>query len=159
MTERDLHYAFVLPVQAYPLGPQRFAVEGAFADHLRLMLRMHKPRFSRITLAGPAMSTAKYQEREAYLVELGASDDSIRFVGWLRLMLEAVDGSRERSTKLYRDMILHLEPRFATVPYNPFPLRYRLTKSFPLFPRHSAQRVASSVGIHGYLKKRGQELR
>ena len=89
--------------------------------------------------------------------------------GWLRLMLEAVDGtsldrarSRSkggRSTKLYRDMILHLEPRFATVPYNPFPLRYRLTKSLPLFLRHSAQRVASSVGIQGYLKKRRQELR
>ena len=79
--------------------------------------------------------------------------------GWLRLMLEAVDGSPERSTKLYRDMILHLEPRFATVPYNPFPLRYRLTKSLPLFLRHSAQRVASSVGIQGYLKKRRQELR
>lgn len=81
MTERDLHYAFILPVEAYPLGPQRFAVESAFADHLRLMLRMHKPRFSRITLAGPIMSAATYQERRAYLVELDACDDSIRFVG------------------------------------------------------------------------------
>jgi hypothetical protein len=81
VTERDLHYAFVLPVQAYPLGPQRFAVEGAFADHLRLMLRMHKPRFSRMTLAGPVMSAATYLERKAYLVELCGSDDSIRFVG------------------------------------------------------------------------------
>jgi hypothetical protein len=78
VTERDLHYAFVLPVQAYPLGPQRFAVEGGFADHLRLMLRMHKPRFSRMTLAGPVMSAATYLERK---VELGGSDDSIRFVG------------------------------------------------------------------------------
>ena len=81
MTERDLHYAFVLPVQAYPLGEQRFAVEGAFADHLRLMSRMHEPRFSRITLAGPVMSTATYQERNAYLSEVDASIDPIRFVG------------------------------------------------------------------------------
>jgi len=81
VTERDLHYTFVLPVQAYPLGEQRFAVEGAFADHLRLMLQMHRLRFSRITLAGPVMSTATYQERSTYLAEVDASIDSIRFVG------------------------------------------------------------------------------
>jgi hypothetical protein len=56
-------------------------------------------------------------------------------------------------------MILDLEPRFAEVPYNPFPLQYRLTKSLPTFLRHSAQRVAYSVGIHGYIKKRRQERR
>ena len=79
--KRDLHYAFVLPVQAYPLGRQRFAVESAFADHLRLMLKMHKPRFSKITLAGPVMSKATYQERSAYLAEIDSSQDSIHFVG------------------------------------------------------------------------------
>lgn len=78
---------------------------------------------------------------------------------WLSLMLEAVDGSRERSTRLYRHMVLRLEPRFAKVPYNPFPLRYRLTNSLPMFLRHSAQRVAYSLGIHGYLKKRRQKFR
>lgn len=80
MTERDLHYAFILPVQAYALGPSKFAVEGAFADHLRMMLEMHRPRFSRITLAGPLMSEATYGERRAYLSELDAEDDSIAFV-------------------------------------------------------------------------------
>jgi glycosyltransferase involved in cell wall biosynthesis len=68
-------------VQAYPLGNQRFAVESAFADHLRLMLKMHKPRFSKITLAGPVMSAATYQERRAYLAEIDSSRDSIHFVG------------------------------------------------------------------------------
>lgn len=76
-----LHYAFVLPVQAYPLGHQRFAVESAFADHLRLMLKMHRPRFTRITLAGPVMSNATYQERSAYLAEVDSFRESIHFVG------------------------------------------------------------------------------
>lgn len=78
---RGLHYALVLPVQAYPLGQQRFAVESAFADHLRLMLKMHRPRFSRITLAGPIMSDATYQERSAYLAEIDSPRESIHFVG------------------------------------------------------------------------------
>jgi glycosyltransferase involved in cell wall biosynthesis len=89
--ERDLHYAFVLPVQAYPLGPQRFAVEGAFADHLRLILEMHKPRFSKITLAGPTMSAATYEARSDYLAELDVSTDAIGFVGLYDA--EASDGA------------------------------------------------------------------
>ncbi len=68
-------------MQAYPLGHQRFAVESAFADHLRLMLKMHRPRFSRMTLAGPIMSDATYRERSAYLAEIDSSRESIHFVG------------------------------------------------------------------------------
>ena len=82
--ERDLNYALVLPVQAYPLGPDRFAVESAFADHLRLLLRMHKPRFSRMTFAGPVMSTKTYEARSAYLAEIDAAHESIQFVGLYR---------------------------------------------------------------------------
>jgi len=81
LIERDLHYLFVLPVQAYPLGEERFAVESAFADHLRLLLKLHRPRFSRITLAGVTMSRAAYLERGNYLTEVDAAKDSIRFVG------------------------------------------------------------------------------
>ena len=77
---------------------------------------------------------------------------------WLGLMLEAADGSRERSTKLYRDMILRLEPRFESIPYNPVPLGSRL-KSFPLFLRQSAERAAAHLGLQGYLAKRRPRLR
>jgi glycosyltransferase involved in cell wall biosynthesis len=71
----------VLPVAAYPLGPSRFAVESAFADHLRLLLRMHKPRFTTMTLAGPIMPATTYRERGSFLGELDATTDQIRFVG------------------------------------------------------------------------------
>lgn len=82
--ERDLQYALILPVPAYPLGRRRFAVESAFAEHLRLMLRMHGPRFSQLTFAGPVMSTESYRERSAYLGEIDSSEEAIRFVGLYR---------------------------------------------------------------------------
>lgn len=81
MSNRELHYVMVLPVAAYPLGPSRFAVESAFAEHLRLLLAMHKPRFSSLTLAGPVMPSSLYQQRASHLAELDADEDQINFVG------------------------------------------------------------------------------
>ena len=96
VTERDLHYAFVLPVQAYPLGEQRFAVEGAFADHLRLMLQDAQAAFlENHAWLGRSCRTATYQERSAYLAEVDSSSiESIRFVG-------AIRGRRERQPRFF----------------------------------------------------------
>ncbi|MEZ4287518.1 MAG: hypothetical protein R3A47_05115 [Polyangiales bacterium] len=33
-SEFGMHYVLILPVRAYPLGPNEFAVESAFAAHL-----------------------------------------------------------------------------------------------------------------------------
>jgi glycosyltransferase involved in cell wall biosynthesis len=72
-------YLFVLPVPAYPLGGGRFAVESAFADHLKMLKRKLGDLAERMVLLAPRMTDADYERGKSAFAVLDAATDGIRF--------------------------------------------------------------------------------
>lgn len=77
---RPRRYLMVLPVPCWQLTEGRFAVESAFAEHLRLLLASYQGRFDELVLAAPAMAKSQYEQGAAGCAELTAARDHIVFV-------------------------------------------------------------------------------
>lgn len=72
-------YLIVVPVQAFALGPDRFAVESAFAAHLRELLSRTRDHFDDLVVAGVAMTEDSYRVSSGYMDVVDTSE-RIRFV-------------------------------------------------------------------------------
>jgi glycosyltransferase involved in cell wall biosynthesis len=72
-----MDYLIAVQAPAYPLGPGRFAIESAFAEHLKMMVRMLEGRFDRIVLLAPTLAPQVYEHSKSSLAELSAGDDRI----------------------------------------------------------------------------------
>lgn len=72
-------YLFVLPVEAYPVAPGRFAIEGAFAAHLVLLRERLGPLGAKMVVMSPRMSLENYTRSRASLAELDEEVDGIRY--------------------------------------------------------------------------------
>ncbi len=73
----NMDYLLVVQAPAYPLGPERFAIESAFAVHLKMLLDELGERFDRIVLMAPTLDENVYQHSKRTLAELSAVDDRI----------------------------------------------------------------------------------
>src|SRR4028119_2090010 len=71
------NYLLVLSVQFYRTRPGHFAVEGAFAEHLRQLLAALSSLVSRITVTGPEMSEEVYAASGASLAEIDEQAERI----------------------------------------------------------------------------------
>jgi len=72
-------YLVVVPVQAFSLAPDSFAVESAFAAHLRELLSRMRDRFESLVVAGVSMTEESYRLSRGYMDVVDASE-GIRFV-------------------------------------------------------------------------------
>lgn len=72
-------YLFVIPVPAYPLADGRFALESAFADHLKMLKSKLGDLAAHMVLLSPRMSDADYERSKKTLAVLDANTDGIRF--------------------------------------------------------------------------------
>src|SRR5215210_2128720 len=70
----------VLPVPAYRIDDNHFAIEGAFADHVRLLRSKLGPLGSNFVIACPAFSIGTYQLIKSQLAVISESVEGIRFV-------------------------------------------------------------------------------
>lgn len=75
-----MRYLVVVPVAAYPIDHRRFAIESAFADHLKELLALVSPPFHQLTVVGVRMSEAAYEAGRRHLGVLDAERDHIRLV-------------------------------------------------------------------------------
>jgi glycosyltransferase involved in cell wall biosynthesis len=75
-----MNYLLAVQTPAFPIEMGRFAIESAFAIHLKVLLNRLGHRFDRIVLVAPPMQTCDYQRSKANLTELAASDDRIVLV-------------------------------------------------------------------------------
>lgn len=67
-------YLIVHAIPARDLGGGRFAVESSFADHVRRLLDLLRPRFDRLVLAGVGMTRENYEQRKSGLGVLSERD-------------------------------------------------------------------------------------
>jgi glycosyltransferase involved in cell wall biosynthesis len=72
------NYLFVIPVPAYPLEEGRFAIEGAFAEHLEMLRHRLGDIAQRIVLVAPRMPEADYRRMKDTLAVLDEARDAIR---------------------------------------------------------------------------------
>ena len=75
-----MNYLVVVPVTAYPISDQEFAMESAFCDHLKTLLGMLSPPFETMVVAGIQMPEAAYLRQREFLGVLNAVTDRISFV-------------------------------------------------------------------------------
>lgn len=75
-----MNYLFVVPVAAYPISPDEFAMEGAFCDHLKVLLDLLSPPFENMVIAGLRMREETYERDRKYLGRLRRKEDRISFV-------------------------------------------------------------------------------
>lgn len=79
MSANDKNYLMVLPVPAYRTGDHQFAIESAFADHLRLLRQKLGPLAPTLVVALPQMSADTYEATKAGLGVIDEQADGIRF--------------------------------------------------------------------------------
>ncbi|MEM9193286.1 MAG: glycosyltransferase [Myxococcota bacterium] len=72
-------YLIVVPVNAYPISSDRFAIEGPFADHLRELAKELQAEVDMIRVAGVEMPHDEYERSRRYLGELSAERDRVSF--------------------------------------------------------------------------------
>ena len=72
-----MDYLLAVQAPAYPIGPERFAIESAFAIHLKMLADQLGPRFDRIVLLAPTLSDETYERAKSQLTQLSAVDDRI----------------------------------------------------------------------------------
>ena len=75
-----MKYYLVVQAPAYPMGPERFSVESAFAVHLRELRAMLGPAYTELVLVGPGMSEARWQALSAGMSTLEFATSGVRFV-------------------------------------------------------------------------------
>lgn len=70
----------VVQAPGFALAHGRFAIESAFAAHLKTFRTLLDPHFSGIVLIAPQWTTAQYEAQKAQMSVLDESTDGIRFV-------------------------------------------------------------------------------
>ena len=72
-------YLMVLPVRHYRMDHDRVAVEGAFAEHLRLMRGTLGARVCRLVVASPAMTADTYNVQAPTMLIVDGATEGISF--------------------------------------------------------------------------------
>lgn len=70
-------YLLAVLAPAYPIDKDRFAIESAFAMHLKVLSELLKEHFDRIVLVAPTLSEEIYERSKGQLVQLSAETDHI----------------------------------------------------------------------------------
>lgn len=76
-----MQYMLMALASGYRVSNSRFALEGAFVDHIRTLKRMLAPQFDRFVVVGGIMSDDKYEQAKDYLQEVDEEKERIEFVG------------------------------------------------------------------------------
>jgi glycosyltransferase involved in cell wall biosynthesis len=71
-------YLLITRVPAHRIAPGRFAMESAFAVHLRALRRKLGPIAEDLVMAAPGMSAAQYDEQKSHLVVIDEGVEGIR---------------------------------------------------------------------------------
>jgi glycosyltransferase involved in cell wall biosynthesis len=74
-----MNYIVVVQAPAYALGNGRFAIESAFAEHLRALRASTGGEFNRLVLVAPSLTPAAFAARRSHLAILDAEQDGIAF--------------------------------------------------------------------------------
>lgn len=72
-----MDYVVAVQAPAYPLSATSFAVESAFAEHLKALRISVGSRFARIVLIAPRLSEADFAVQRDYLGTVSAEEDQI----------------------------------------------------------------------------------
>lgn len=75
-----MRYLMVVPVTARSLGPNGFATEGPFADHLRVVRELLCDEVDELVVAGVEMREEDYQRNAEHLGVLHTPRDHVSFV-------------------------------------------------------------------------------
>jgi glycosyltransferase involved in cell wall biosynthesis len=75
-----LLYLVVVSAPARRLSPSTFAMESAFAEHLRAMVKALQPRFTQLVLAAPEMSPTEFDAVRTSFSVVDEDAEPIRFV-------------------------------------------------------------------------------
>jgi glycosyltransferase involved in cell wall biosynthesis len=73
------YYLMVLPVQHFRVSPRLVAVEGAFADHLRMMRSNIGDAADRLVIASPTMGTDVYENTKQAMSIIDEEGEAISF--------------------------------------------------------------------------------
>lgn len=99
-----MRYLLVVPVAAFPLSRNRFAVESAFAEHLRRLFDRLSPPFTEMVVTAVGMPADEYERSRSHLGLLDADAHHIR----LEVLFEA-DESRRRFAQRFPWLLRRLD--------------------------------------------------
>lgn len=80
MTRDKKDYVLAVQAPAYSLGDGRFAMESAFAGHLKMLRSGLASKFDRLVVVAPKLTDAEYEGSRDFLGELSEEHDRIAFV-------------------------------------------------------------------------------
>jgi glycosyltransferase involved in cell wall biosynthesis len=72
-----MDYVIVIDIPAYRISERVFAIEGAFASHLRMLREKLSSHFTRLVLVAPTYDRKGYEADRGQLLELDAASDGI----------------------------------------------------------------------------------
>jgi len=75
-----MRYVVVVQAPAWPVSPEKCALESAFGAHLRELKAQVGATFDELLLIGPSLTRAQYETLRTQLVELDARETGIRFL-------------------------------------------------------------------------------
>jgi glycosyltransferase involved in cell wall biosynthesis len=75
-----MDYLVVVSAPARRLSPTRFAMDGAFAAHLRALMKHLSPHFSRLLMAAPELSAEHYERVKDAFSVIDESSEPIAYV-------------------------------------------------------------------------------
>jgi glycosyltransferase involved in cell wall biosynthesis len=112
--DRPETYLMVLPVPGYPLPDGKFAIESAFAEHLRQLRAGLGALGEHMVVASPSMSDATYAEQKSHLGVLDEKVDQISYralfpldTGRLQYMLHVPRVFRALFDEISRARVVH----------------------------------------------------
>ena len=105
-------YLLVVPVASYRTGPQQFAIEGPFLEHLILLKEKLGAMGKNMVLVAPNMSQQSYEARKHGMVVVDEALQGIRFCGMFPADLNTT-GYWKRLPRIFAE--LKQEIRNATV--------------------------------------------
>jgi glycosyltransferase involved in cell wall biosynthesis len=122
-------YLIVVPVPAMRVGQGQFAIESAFAEHVRLLRSKLGQIASNLVIAGPGMDEADYERNKSSLQTIDESRAGIRFVPLFPASIGRLKYLKALPSVL---RILHQEVSAARVVHTGPSLLYRMFE-FPAF--------------------------
>ena len=75
-----MEYLVAVEAPAYALSESRFAVESAFAEHLKLLRASIGPQFTRVVILAPQWSVAAYESMRSSLAIIDSREEGIAYV-------------------------------------------------------------------------------
>jgi Glycosyltransferase len=107
-------YVLVIPVPGYRALPGSFAIESAFALHLRQLREKLGPLAENMVLVGPGMSPAQYEAEKSHLSLIDENREGIRFhpvfpadIGRLSYLLKLPGVMRTLWTEIRKASLVH----------------------------------------------------